>query len=91
MGTELGYGSKSGSGGSYGLHSIDRDIPKPSQVKFRPDVNVNDNVTTISTTGRGRPAESRSLESDSSDRAIIKRTQQWDVSVETREASLTRG
>lgn len=85
MESELGYGSKSGSGGSYGLHSMDRDIPKPSRVKFRPDLDATNRVTTISTNGRGRADGRRSLESDGSDRAIIRTTSQFDITVETRE------
>lgn len=77
--TELGYGS---GGGSYGLQSIDRDVYKSAKTTFRPDLSLNEHVTIISTQGRVRPAESRSIESDSSGGAIIKRTQQWDVSVE---------
>jgi hypothetical protein len=95
-GLEGTYGSGSD---SYHLKSVDSAevrVQKPKRgrtAQFRPELN-NTTITTITTrnpmnTGSPLtqvPRENRSIESDGSDRAIIRKTQQWDVQYERRDS-----
>ncbi|KND88390.1 hypothetical protein TOPH_07024 [Tolypocladium ophioglossoides CBS 100239] len=88
--TELGTGSQSHSG--YVLQSLStahddhHDGNEPREARLRPDSTAQ--VTTeVSAQPRSYAAgdESRSIESDGSDKAIILRTQQWEIRYEARQ------
>ncbi|PNY23636.1 Uncharacterized protein TCAP_06423, partial [Tolypocladium capitatum] len=88
IGTEDSYGSKGAS--DYVLQSLstahedDHGGSKTPQEKLRPD-----STAQITTKVKGQSQinptgdESKSIESDGSDRAIIRRTQQWEIRYET--------
>jgi hypothetical protein len=94
-----GTGTDGSGNGSYHLKSVDSAevrAQKPKRgptAQFRPELN-NTTITTITTrnplnTGSHLTQvlrENRSIESDGSDRAIIRKTQQWDVQYERRDS-----
>ena len=81
METEIGYGSMSG---SYHLKSIDKgDTREPTRLAGQGRPELNHTLTTVAAAvRRNHPSESRSIESDGSDQAIIRKTLQWDVRYE---------
>ena len=70
--------SKYAEDSSYILHSIDRGEPrKPAQVRLRPD-NVQ-STTAVEYHHRDSHTAAASIDSDTSNRMIIRKTQEWEV------------
>lgn len=88
--TELGTGSRSRSG--YVLQSLStarddghHDGNNTRQARLRPDSTAQIITEVTAQPRRQAAGDERSIESDGSDKAIIRRTQQWEVRYETRD------